>query len=253
MNTRSLLTALALPLFALPCLAQTEAPDSVSLAVPDYPELVEPQISPMTSGELSGRYWLHNPEIDPMLQYRIMRPLDLHISGMNVVPGEALLANWNNGAVIASGGIAEFPGLMQMESGAIGVTQTAGRFTFYAGGMANKYGYLGGLNTQYGVQGRVSYLFSPRLTFTVFGSYYFGNTPPLPTAVLGYYGRSNFGGTFDYKINDHWGVEVGAQAVQQAGTRRFEAEPIATPYYKINKKVKIGIPAGQILYHLLKR
>ena len=71
--------------------------------------------------------------------------------------------------------------------------------------------------------------------------------------MIGYYGRSTFGGYFDFQINERWGVQTGAQTVQQVGTNRYKAEPIVTPYYRINKKVAIGLPVGQILYHILKK
>ncbi|MDE5750603.1 MAG: hypothetical protein K2H87_07535, partial [Duncaniella sp.] len=192
------------------------------------------------------------PDLESMYQNNPTRPLDLRIRDY-VTPGQAQLARWNGGMILATGGVASYPGLMQIESGNVGIYQSLGRFTFYAGGKANKYGYLNGLDTQYGLEGDVTYSISPHLSLSVFGSYYFGNTPAMPPAVMGYYGRTTFGGAFDYKINDYWGVEAGVQAVQQIGTRRFEAEPIATPYYKINKKVKIGLPVGQILYHMIKR
>lgn len=79
------------------------------------------------------------------------------------------------------------------------------------------------------------------------------NGMPMPPLMLGYYGRSTFGGYVDYHINEHWGVQTGVQTVQQVGTNRYRAEPIVTPYYKINKKVAIGLPVGQILYHILRK
>ncbi len=79
------------------------------------------------------------------------------------------------------------------------------------------------------------------------------NGMPMPPSMMGYYGRSTYGGYLDYRINEHWGVQTGVQTVQQVGTGKYEAEPIVTPYYKINKKVAIGLPVGQILYHVLKR
>ena len=60
--------------------------------------------------------------------------------------------------------------------------------------------------------------------------------------MIGYYGRSTFGGYFDFQINERWGVQTGMQTVQQVGTNRYKAEPIVTPYYRINKKVAIGLP-----------
>lgn len=104
-----------------------------------------------------------------------------------------------------------------------------------------------------------SYQFTPRLSATLFGEHYFGRPPmmangmPMPPSMLGYYGRSKYGVSFDYQIDEHWGVETGVQTVQQVGTNKHKAEPIVTPYYKISKKVAIGLPVGQILYHILRK
>lgn len=254
MKGRSYYLAFLLLLANLTGRAQTEGVDSLSFDTPamdvNYRELPGKSIGTF---DLREHHWSNIPETAPMQPYNSARPLDLQIKDFYVAPGQARLARWNGGMISATGGVASFPGLMQIESGTIGIYQTLGRFTFHAGGKANKYGYLNGLNTQYGLEGDVTYNISPRLSLSVFGTYYFGSTPAMPPAVMGYYGRTTFGGAFDYKINDYWGVKAGVQTVQQLGTRRFEAEPIATPYYKINKKVKIGLPVGQILYHILKR
>lgn len=201
----------------------------------------------------------YNPAANPLFPYRLSRPVDLQIPDFHFTPGISRLFSWRSGAIVASGGARSFPGMMQIDSGTFGIYQSAGDFTFYAGGMANKYGYFRGLHTQYGLNGSITYRFTPRLSATVFGDYYFGQPPrmangmPMPPSMLGYYGRSTFGGYVDYHINEHWGVQTGVQTVQQVGTNRYRAEPIVTPYYKINKKVAIGLPVGQILYHVLRK
>lgn len=201
----------------------------------------------------------YNPAADPLFPYRLARPVDLQIPDFHFTPGNARLFSWRSGGIVASGGTRSFPGMMLIDNGAAGIYQSAGDFTFYAGGMANKYGYFRGLHTQYGLNGSITYRFTPGLSATVFGEYYFGQPPrmangmPMPPSMLGYYGRSTFGGYVDYRINEHWGVQTGVQTVQQVGTNRYRAEPIVTPYYKINKKVAIGLPVGQILYHVLRK
>jgi len=200
-----------------------------------------------------------NPAFDDLFfSYRLARPLDLQVPKLSFIPGQTMLFHWNSGAIVASGGVRPFPGMMQIESGAVGIYQNAGNFTFHVGGLANKYGYFRGLHTQYGIEGSISYQFSPKLSIKAFGEHYSGRPPsmangmPMPPSMIGYYGRSTFGGYIDYQINERWGVQTGVQTVQQIGTNRYEAEPIVTPYYRINKKVAIGLPIGQILYHILK-
>lgn len=253
---------LALILAALPLIsfAQTEFNDSSSFGQ-NKPDgiILEEVVKPDSISEMKhdvAYYYVYTTALNP---YRIAQPNNLRISDMHFSPGRASLFHWNSGAIVASGGTRSFPGLMQIDSGELGINQSVGNFIFHAGGMVNKYGYFNGLHTQYGLNGSISYQFMPRLSATFFGEYYFGqpqrtaNGMPMPPAMIGYYGRSAFGGYFDFKINERWGIQTGVQAVQQVGTNRYKAEPIVTPYYRISKKVAIGLPIGQILYHVLKK
>ncbi len=167
--------------------------------------------------------------------------------------GTAAIPLWKNAQFIAKGDIRDFPGLMQIHSGTVGINQNIGRVSLYMGGVANKYGYFNGLHTQYGVSGNILYQFSPNISFTGFGTYYFGkpNGFPLQPSMIGYYGVSNFGGYMSYQFNETFGVDVGAQAVQQFGTNRYYVEPIVTPTVKLGK-VKIGLPVGQILHGIIR-
>ena len=240
--------------------AQIEMNDSVSIRQNVtgglHPETIGTAESESTLTKPAVYPWTLNPTIYPLMTYA--RATDLNISGLHCTPGQASLFHWNSGGISASGSSGSLPGLMQIDRGALGIYQSAGSFTFQAGVMANKYGYFKGLHTQYGVNGSITYRFSPRLSATIFGDYYFGRPPrmadgaPMPPSMVGYYGRCSYGGYVDYQVNEYWGVQAGAQSVQQVGTDKYEAEPIITPYYKINKKVAIGLPVGQILYHLLK-
>lgn len=172
-------------------------------------------------------------------------------------PGTAYIPLWRNGGLAASGSISVMPGLMQIDSGSFGFKQSIGNFSFYMGGMANKYGFFNGLHTQYGVNGNILYQFSPNLSFTGFGNYYFGQPPmmgnglPMQPAMIGYYKVSTFGGYISYQFNETFGVDVGAQAVQQFGTDKYQLEPIVTPTVKVGK-VKFGLPVGQILNGIIR-
>lgn len=256
---------LALILAALPLISfsQTEFNDSISFGrnKPDNVILegvANPDSIPVMTHNVAYNF-TYTPALNPLFPRRIARPHILRISDMHFSPGRASLFHWNSGEIVASGGTRSYPGLMRIDSGELGINQSVGNFIFHAGGMVNKYGYFNGLHTQYGLNGNISYQFMPRLSATFFGEFYFGqpsrmaNGMPMPPAVIGHYGRSAFGGYFDIQINERWGVQTGVQTVQQVGTNRYKAEPIATPYYRISKKVAIGLPVGQILYHVLKK
>lgn len=260
MRFRYFLT-LILVVIPMICFSQTENRDSISIrqqfsdSIP-YDTVIEPDGLLKSPIDFSPTYSRGAGLIYP---YRQVISPNLQISDLYFVPGQSSLFHWDSGEIIATGGVTKFPGMMQIENGDLGVYQYMGNFTFHAGGMANKYGYFNGLHTQYGLNGSISYQFTPRISATLFGEYYFGRPPmmangmPMPMSMMGYYGRSTYGVSFDYQINDHWGVETGVQTVQQVGTNRYRAEPIVTPYYKINKKVAIGLPVGQILYHIFRK
>lgn len=257
------LMTLLLAAVPMACFAQIEMTDSLPVGqnTPDNIHL-ETIGKPDSISGLSSPVEYHreyNPAITPHFSYRFASPIDLHIPDLYFTPGQARLLNWNSGEIITSGGIRSLPGLMQIDNGALDIYQSAGNFTFHIGGMVNKYGYFKGLHTQYGLNGSITYQFTPSLSATIFGDYYFGPPPrmangmPMPPSMIGYYGHTKYGGYLDYQINEHWGVQTGVQTVQQAGTNRYKAEPIVTPYYKLNKKVAIGLPVGQILYNILKK
>ncbi len=262
MNRRHIIAMLIAIIPAL-CFSQIEKNDSASIGINAADSIRAAAIAKpdsisdaMTVPEYR---WAYYSAIDVPFPYRSVHPLDLHIPDLHFTPGQARLLHWSGGEIIASGGTTPLPGMMLIDNGAAGIYQSAGNFAFYAGGIANRYGYFRGAHTQYGLNGSISYQFSPRLSATVFGDYYFGRAPlmangmPMPPSMIGYYGRSKYGGYVDFRISERWGVEAGAQTVQQVGTNRYQAEPILTPYYKISKKVAIGLPVGQILYHILKK
>ncbi len=251
--------ALLLLIFPMVCFSQIEMKDTISLEQ-NPPDRI--QKSDSKSGLIRNIEYhrIYEYEMDPPYPYGgSAHPVNLNISDFHFTPGQEKLLDWNSGMVIATGGTRSFPGLMQIDGGTLGIYQSAGNFTFRAGGMVNKYGYFNGLQTQYSLNGSITYQFTPRLSATIFGDYYFGSpsqmvkSMPMPPSIIGYYGRSTYGGYVDIQINEHWGVQTGVQTVQQIGTNKYQAEPIVTPYYKINKKVAIGLPVGQILYNILKK
>ena len=194
--------------------------------------------------------WLGRPVYSPM-------PVGLGFSADVPVVG------WESGAVVGNLDQAYMPGLMAVNSGSLGILQHFGTSSAYLGGIVNRYGfYSGGIIEQLGINGRITVPLSDRISATAFGTYFFGKMPtfpgsgfPLTPAALGFYTPSHFGGFADIRINEHWGVEAGAQAVRRYGTDVYDAEPIGNPYYLLNageKNVKISLPVGQILYHIIK-
>ena len=168
--------------------------------------------------------------------YKPYESAALKIPSLSLIPGQSDLYGWSNGSIMAAGTEMDMPGLMHIHNGTIGAFQNYEKISLYLGAEANKYGFYQGLHTQYGLTGNLSYYLSPHLSFTAYGTYYFG---------------APFGGYLNYRINDKSGILVGGQAVQQTGTQIYRFEPVVTPYFKVGKVV-IGLPVGQMLNGIIR-
>ena len=181
---------------------------------------------------------------------------------INHESGQDNLFKWHNGEIAISGLSIPYPGMMQVDTGSIWATQSLGNFRVCIGTIVNKYGWYHGLKTQYGLTGNIYYQISPKLSFKIYGIYYFGSDPRLingmylPPSMLGFYDYTKFGGYFNYNVNNRFGIQMGGQIVKRTYNNTYEAEPIATPYIKVGKgkkKIGIGLPVGQILNGLFNR
>lgn len=244
--------------------AQREVPDTISLRCDSLAKSIN--IGGLVKSDNLTSYigptFQYAPENTPLVDNSASVPLKLNIPDFTFAPGQASIFRWTNGEFIASGGTTVYPGLMQIDSGALRVFHRFGNFDIYVGGKVNKYGFFRGIHTQYGVDGSITYNLSPTTSFTAFGAYYFGRPSmiggglPMPPAMVGYYDTSKFGGYVNQSLGERFGVLVGGQTVQQVYTREYRPEPIVTPYVKVGtgkKKVAIGLPVGQILHGILTR
>lgn len=200
---------------------------------------------------------LNSAMVEFYLNLRICVPYNIyHESGQNN------LFKWHNGEIAISGQSTPYPGMMQVDTGSIWTTQSIGNFRVCVGAIANKYGWYNGLKTQYGLAGTIEYQISPKLSFRIYGRYYFGANPRLingmylPPSMLGYYDYTKIGGYLNYNANNRFGIQLGGQIVKRTYNNIYEVEPIATPYIKVGKgkkKIGIGLPVGQILNGLFNR
>lgn len=261
-RTKHRLYILLMPLIAFSCFAQSEYGDSLSAELTIAPDSLSyrnmPTLPPAVPHRDITRHrqniaYSHNPPLF-ISQGDSAR---LYLPDISFIPGHVSPFSWRSGNIFVSGETTHYPGLMNIDSGAIGVFQRFGDFSLSASGIVNNYGYFRGVHTQYGLNGNMSYRFSHNISATVFGTYYFGTPPvmggglPISPAMVGYYGASSFGGHIDYRVNDNFGVQVGVQTVQQIGTDHYRMEPIVTPYVKVGK-IGIGLPIGQIIHGLIR-
>lgn len=125
---------------------QTEPADSVDIdLLPDNPEMMTPRLEGMASGinldslSYSRRLFLYGPG----------HRFDYGAPELKYAPGETTLFAMPGARFIATGATTTMPGLMTVNSGAIGITGQIDNLSLYAGAIANKYGYYLGVHNQY--------------------------------------------------------------------------------------------------------
>ena len=128
----TLIFCLSAPLAAF---AQREASDSISLRCDSLAKTVNiggfVKPDSLTSDFRLPYQYAH--ESTQLFNYIDSKPLDLNIPDFTFDPGEASIFRWTNGEVMASGASVVYPGLMQIDSGTLGIFQRFGNFDFYGG------------------------------------------------------------------------------------------------------------------------
>lgn len=244
MKARSLLIALLL--VPAQCLALDGSPDSTAVllprepAVPDIPYMSAPPS--LNVGPL--RY---SPDYLPLARQSRMAAM---IPDVHMIPGIAPIAVWDGGSAYADGSRQSLPGLMNINSASLNLSQTFGAVTVTAFGQAMKYGYFRGLTTTWGFGASATWRLSERVSITAFGSYYTGAGPRQP-AMAGYTALPRVGGYVDWQFSERWGVRAGVQSYRTADSR-WETQPIVEPYFKVSKHCDIGVDVGGILYQLVR-
>lgn len=244
--------ALALALLALPAGLSAQIQETPK----DIPESDLPKL-PGQRAPLPNQYGLppaETPGVNPVYIHHYLPELILDKKTVPVFDFDTrqggYLFPWEGGGVTVTGSKQSLPGLAGIESGAVGVGQTFGDLTVQAAVTADKYGYMNGLTTIYGVSALASYDFSPKVSLTVYGSFYSRNAY-LSAAMSSYLVHDNFGGYLTFNFNPRWGVDVGVSAERNAATNRFEARPNVTPFFRAGG-AKIGVDVGGILYEVLR-
>ncbi|MDR0973957.1 MAG: hypothetical protein LBM61_08260 [Prevotellaceae bacterium] len=102
-----------------------------------------------------------------------------------------------------------------------------------SGGMyAGKYRFYNDLSNVAGLRGAADFRIDENLRLRVYGTYSFTNkSVPVPAAP--FMPNHSYGGAFEWKFSEHWGVGVGMERWFDVSTRRWETSPIVYPiYYK---------------------
>ena len=171
---------------------------------------------------------------------------------VNTMQGGKLFSPWRGAAVIVSGGADSMPGLLDRESGALTLYQDAGRWSFSASALADKYRMvgMGFLQTRYGVGGTVGYRLSDVISLHAFG-YYYPNSSMISPSVNPYLATTNYGGYADFRLHKNFGVDTGVRRYLNPMTGQWVTEPIVSPYVKLNNGQKFSFDFGHILKGLI--
>ena len=166
--------------------------------------------------------------------------------------GGKLFSPWRGAAVIVSGGADSMPGLLDRESGALTFYQDAGRWSFSASALADKYRMvgMGFLQTRYGVGGTVGYRVSDVISLHAFG-YYYPNSSMISPSVNPYLATTNYGGYADFRLHKNFGVDTGVRRYLNPMTGQWVTEPIVSPYVKLNNGQKFSFDFGHMLKGLI--
>ena len=146
--------------------AQREVPDTISLRCDSLAKSIN--IGGLVKSDNLTSYigptFQYAPESTPLVDNSASAPLKLNIPDFTFAPRQASIFRWTNGEFIASGGTTVYPGLMQIDSGALRVFHRfGGNFDIYVGGKVNKYGFseVYTLNTEWMEASHTIYLRQP--------------------------------------------------------------------------------------------
>lgn len=82
-----------------------------------------------------------------------------------------------------------------------------------------------------GFSGNMQFLLGDRFRINVFGKYSLDADKGIPPGVSAMYSPTHYGGTFEFKITDDFGLEVGVDREFDIITRRWVTRPIIAPIF----------------------
>ncbi|MGM9699512.1 MAG: hypothetical protein ACI3Y0_12865 [Prevotella sp.] len=154
---------------------------------------------------------------------------------------------WKGGILTATGAMLGNPGLLDIASGGLMASQRFGNLHLSVQAEANKYNFMwqGGVHTQYGVSGLLTYDFNRSLSLTAFGAFY-DHTIHTGPALIPYVNSNVYGGYATIMFTDNFGADIGVKRYINPMTGRWNTDPIVSPFLKRGKQ-KWNIDLGGLL------
>lgn len=240
MKLTSLIVSIALPLLAVPLMAQEAVVTSESKmdnALPNVPE------SSLLSIPLYNNAQIAMPQSIYELEINRVSPLLFNLYHLQQ------LSEWNAGTIYGIGSREGLQGLGNFNSATVGITQHLGRFTVTGALSGYKYHINRNLYNDFGISGSVSYQINPHFTVSVFGNYSTSNVYDSP-AAMPYVNFSCFGGSVRYQTGKTFGMELGVQRVFDPNLNRWHTIPIVAPTVNIGN-CAVGIDVGGLLHSII--
>lgn len=230
-------------------LATSVSPDVVTPSLNNYKALEMP-----SAGRLS--------KLDGQL--RALPEWNMSVKPLRVAPVYDFRMNpfsrdWSASGVITtfddlyltgSGSRISLPALGNMESGSLALTGVYDdRLSLTAGVTGMKYHMGRDAWNDYGIFGRANYRISDRLSVSAFSQYYFDQRYHS-VGAMGYMQGARYGGTFDMKLSDKFGLNLGAQRYYDPYTHRWHTLPIVAPVITLWGQ-PFSVDVGGLVYQII--
>ena len=105
---------------------------------------------------------------------------------------------------------------------------------FSAGIYVAKYNLYNNFNNDFGINGNFKVIITDNISMNIFGQYPFnslkGSVPPLSLSL---FPTTLYGGSFEFKMNENWGLMIGAENEFDVISRKWITKPFVMPlFYK---------------------
>ena len=108
-------------------------------------------------------------------------------------------------------------------------------FMFYSGGAAfSKFNIYNNFSNNLSLNSNLRFELSDRFFFNVFGNYTTSSQPQMNLFLSTYdsmYPQKNFGGSFEFKVTDKWGVVTGAEREFDPFRGKWVTKPFIMPVF----------------------
>ena len=157
---------------------------------------------------------------------------------------DGLLLPHRYGALFASGSQTSVPGIGRFnEASLIYQHRLNDKLSFQLSMDAMKINMSHLSGQAFSASGMMLYQATDKLGFRVFGLYAPGNTFGMKT--------HSYGGTLIWQVNDHFGLEMGAQRYYDSMRGGWQTVPVVIPSYRFDH-FKLELDVGGLLYEILR-